>query len=181
MIEGPPRSRTRRCRLSPPPSSHDGGSAVCEEENRIKKACSVQERGGPSVCSICRLPPPLAAGSQSIKAEVKYCATTHCFFAWYSLLPRPCGADSHRFEGLAVLQLRSLTSPLCASRVSATTGRAADDGCSAKVANHRFTVVGPCYELTTLLRRTLTYALGPSSRARRELPGFLTGRTPYGL
>ena len=62
-------------------------------------------------------------------------------------------------------------------RRSAATVRAECYGYSTKVDNHRFTAVVPCYELTTLLRRTLTYALGRSGRARRDGPGFLTART----
>ena len=34
-------------------------------------------------------------------------------------------------------------------------GRASGDGMSWKMVNQRFSVVGPCYELTTLLGRTL--------------------------
>ena len=64
-------------------------------------------------------------------------------------------------------------------RRSAATVRAACYGCSTKVDNHRFMVVPPCYELTTLLRRTLTYALGRSGRARRDLHGQLPHMTPY--
>ena len=50
---------------------------------------------------------------------------------------------------------------------------------SAKVANHLFTVVPPCYELTTLLIRTLTYELGQSGIARRDKHGQLSHNTPY--
>ena len=57
---------------------------------------------------------------------------------------------------------------------SATTVRAECYGSSTKVVNHRFTVVPTCYELTTVLRRTLTYALGRSDRARRDLHGQLS-------
>ena len=56
-------------------------------------------------------------------------------------------------------------------RRSAATVRAACYGCSTKVDNHRFMVVPPCYGLTTLLRRTLIYALGRSGRARRDMGG----------
>ena len=42
---------------------------------------------------------------------------------------------------------------------------------STKVNNHRFMVVAPWYELTTLLRRTLIYLLGRSGRARRDMGG----------
>ena len=66
------------------------------------------------------------------------------------------------------------------SRSSVTTGGAAGDGLSAKVDSHRFTTLRTCYELTTLLRRTLTYALGRSGRARRDLHGQLTDSTLYG-
>ena len=65
-------------------------------------------------------------------------------------------------------------------RRSAATVRAACYGCSTKVDNHRFTAVPPCYGLTTLLRRTLTYALGRSGsagRARRDLHGQLRAQT----
>ena len=34
---------------------------------------------------------------------------------------------------------------------------------------HRFTTMPPCYELTTLLMRTLTYALGRSGSAPRDV------------
>jgi hypothetical protein len=47
---------------------------------------------------------------------------------------------------------------------STTSVRAVSDGCSAKVANHRFTAVNPCYERTNLLRRVV-YALGRSGEA----------------
>ena len=59
-------------------------------------------------------------------------------------------------------------------RRSAATVRAACYGSSTKVDNHRFTVVSPWYELTTLLMRTLNYALGRSGRARRDLHGQLS-------
>ena len=48
---------------------------------------------------------------------------------------------------------------------------------TAKVVDDRFTVVSLGYELTTLLKRTLSYALGRSDRARRDLPGFLVAGT----
>ena len=48
---------------------------------------------------------------------------------------------------------------------SATTVRAECCGCSSKVVNHRFTVVPPCYELTTMSRTTLSYAMGRSGSA----------------
>ena len=48
------------------------------------------------------------------------------------------------------------------------------------MANHLFTVVPPCYELTTLLIRTLTYALGQSGIARRDKHGQLSHNTLYG-
>ena len=64
-------------------------------------------------------------------------------------------------------------------RRSATTVRAECYGCSTKVDNHRFTVVPPYYELTTLLRRTLTYALGWSGIARRDLHGQATDSSLY--
>ena len=51
---------------------------------------------------------------------------------------------------------------------SRTTGRATNHRCSGKPCNHRFTVLRSCYELTNMLRRTLTYALGPRGSARRE-------------
>ena len=57
------------------------------------------------------------------------------------------------------------------------TVRAECYGCSTKVDNHRLTTMPPCYELTTLLRRTLTYALGRSGRARREKHGQLKDST----
>ena len=44
-------------------------------------------------------------------------------------------------------------------------------GCSTKVDNHRLAAMPPCYGLTTLLRRTLIYALGRSGRARRDMGG----------
>ena len=56
----------------------------------------------------------------------------------------------------------------------ATTVREACDGFRAEVDNHRFSVLPLCYGLTTVLRRTLTYALGRSGRARRDLHGQLT-------
>jgi hypothetical protein len=59
-------------------------------------------------------------------------------------------------------------------RRSTTTVRAACYGSSTKVDNHRFTVVAPWYELTTLLRRTLIYTLGRSGSARRDLHGQLS-------
>ena len=69
-----------------------------------------------------------------------------------------------------------LTDFFCASHAlvvsSATIGRAAGDGCSAKVGNHRFTALPQCYELTAMLRRMFVYALGASGRARRESLGF---------
>jgi hypothetical protein len=64
---------------------------------------------------------------------------------------------------------------------SATTVRAECYGYSTKVVNHRFTVVPPCYELTTVLRRTLIYALGRSDRARRDLHGQLSNSSLYPL
>ena len=63
-------------------------------------------------------------------------------------------------------------------RRSAATVRAACYGCSTKVDNHRFTVVPPCHGLTTLLRRTLIYALGRSGRARRDMGGQPTHSDP---
>ena len=54
--------------------------------------------------------------------------------------------------------------------------RAVDRG-SSKVINLCFTVMRPCYELTTLLRRALTEPLGRSGRARRDVPGFLAQGT----
>ena len=44
-------------------------------------------------------------------------------------------------------------------------------GSSTKVDIHRFIIVAPWYELTTLLMRILIYALGRSGSARRDLPG----------
>ena len=64
-------------------------------------------------------------------------------------------------------------------RRSAAPVRAECYGSSTKVDNHRFTVVGPCYELTTLLRRTLIYLLGRSGRARRDMGGQPNHSTLY--
>ena len=62
---------------------------------------------------------------------------------------------------------------------SATTVRAECYGSPTKVVNYRFTVVPPCYELTTILRTTLSYAMGRSGRARRDLHGQLSHSTLY--
>ena len=60
-----------------------------------------------------------------------------------------------------------------------STVRATGDGYSAKVANHRFTVLPPCYELITLLMRTLTYTRGQSGSARRDLHGQANDSSLY--
>ena len=61
------------------------------------------------------------------------------------------------------------------------TGRDVSHGSATKTANTRFTVLRPCYELVTLLRTTIVYAMGRSGRARRDLPGFLAAETLYGF
>ena len=63
------------------------------------------------------------------------------------------------------------------ARRSMTTGRAVMHGFSAEVPNHRLTVVGPRYELTTVLRKRVTYALGRCGSARRDLHGQLSHST----
>ena len=62
------------------------------------------------------------------------------------------GADSKE-EASLLVNFTKLLMPL--DELLATTGRRAGDGCSAKVASHRFTVVGPWSELFVLLRRRL--------------------------
>ena len=70
------------------------------------------------------------------------------------------GADSKE-EASLLINFTKLLMPLDES--VATTGRRAGDGCSAKVANHRFTVLSPWYELS----EARIYALGRSGGARR--------------
>ena len=65
------------------------------------------------------------------------------------------------------------------ARRSKATGRVVSHGSTAKMANGRFTVVGPWCGLYTLSMGTLDYALGRSGSARRDLPGFLAARTLY--
>ena len=59
------------------------------------------------------------------------------------------------------------------ARGSEVTGRVVSHGSTSKMANGRFTVVRPWYELYTLSMRTLGYALGRSGSARRILPVIL--------
>ena len=65
------------------------------------------------------------------------------------------------------------------ARSSEATGRVVSHGSTAKMANGRFTVVGPWCGLSTLSIRTLGYALGRSGSARRTSPGFLAVLTLY--
>ena len=60
-----------------------------------------------------------------------------------------------------------------------TIGRAAGDGSSSKVNNHCFTVLTPCYGLSNLSRRTLSYALGWSGNAATPSRGHPRVRTLY--
>ena len=88
------------------------------------------------------------------------------------------GADSKE-EASLLVNFTKLLMPLDESL--ATTGRRASDGCSAKVASHRFTALRPWSELFVLLRRRLSYALGRSGRARRDLHGQPAHNTLYPL
>ena len=63
------------------------------------------------------------------------------------------GADSKE-EASLLVNFTKLLMPL--DETVATTGRRAGDGCSAKVASHRFTVLRPWSELFVLLRRRLS-------------------------
>ena len=84
------------------------------------------------------------------------------------------GADS---TGSASLMTEPITAPH--ALIEATTCRAASEGCSAKVANYRFTTMPPGYKLTTLLSRTLTYELGRSGIARRDKHGQHFSTVPF--
>ena len=58
--------------------------------------------------------------------------------------------------------------------------RPSDRWISGETINHRFTTLRPWCELSTVLRRTLTYTLGWSGNARRDLGGQPTHSSLYG-
>ena len=84
------------------------------------------------------------------------------------------GTDS---TGSVSLMTEPITAPHALTEVFGDYLQAAGDGCSTKVDNHRLSTMPPCYELTTLLSRTLTYELGRSGIARREKHGQLNVST----
>ena len=65
------------------------------------------------------------------------------------------------------------------ARGSEVTGRVVSHGSTSKMANGRFTVVRPWYELYTVSMPTLGYARGQSGSARRDTHGQLNISTLY--
>ena len=176
--EGTRISRIRRRHVSAPPLVHSQGWRGGTCEDGTPKALSVREIYVPSVCNY-----------HGTRREASRQHAVHADCKQGSRAPTPptlatlptcfrapaTGADSTGSASFISDHMHTMHSDDVARW---TTGRAADDGCSTKVASHLFTVVPPCYGLTTLLRRTLIYTLGRSSRARRDLPGQATDSTP---
>ena len=98
-----------------------------------------------------------SASRDSTEAETLYAVVLCCRAA----------ATAAALKGSSSFFTEHMMAPHAVDVIPTTTGRAAGDGCSAKVDNQRFTVVAQCYGLATLSRTTLIYALGRSGEARR--------------
>ena len=180
LREGTSRSRTGSRMVSGPCVSDPRCKRGSDTEYRVLKALLSHEFCVPSFCSICRSCRRRRRAEQDQRRHVLSESP-----AWALLMLARCTRSASapvRLPQPPIRRTRPRSSPstcwhlMRKRRRSAATVRAACYGCSTKVDNHRFMLVPPCYGLTTLLRRTLIYALGRSGSARRD-PAWSTPPT----
>ena len=166
MVTGPSVWSVARC-----PTSHT--------KDRLKKALSSQKIYVPSVYRL------LSSGAEQLaphvtRDEIIMMRASSGARRLYAISTRPASTaagaifkDSLSFSTELSLHRRR------SARGSEVTGRVGSHGSTSKMANGRFTVVRPWYELYTLSMRTLGYTLGRSGSARRTSLGFLAVPTLY--
>ena len=148
--------------------------------NRVKKALSVQKSCVPSVCWSSRTAAAAARRDQSIMISIMMRLATSALRLHVIVIRAASTA-----AGAISKETRSFSTELSLHRwsgraLSATTCRVAHHRSSVTPAYHRLTTLRPSPELSTLLSRTLTYALVRSGRARRDLHVQPNHSTPYG-